>query len=203
MAGAYERVLGDQVGGREAQLAPALIAVHDLTAQLEGRAEEVRGLIDLAGRHQAADVAGGDDLAVHLQQRLHDGLEALVGRQQARVALRAVPEAEVLPDRHPHRAERLHQHVVDELARAALCEAWSKGITISSCTPSAAISSAFISRGVSSLGACWGATTAHGVRFEGEHAVRAFDHLAVAEVHAVEGADRDLALAALHARAGG
>ena len=71
VAGAHERLLGDQVGGREAELAAAFVAAHDLAAQLEGGAEEARRLIDLARQHEAADVAGGDDLPVHLQQRVH------------------------------------------------------------------------------------------------------------------------------------
>ena len=70
-------------------------------AQLERGAEEARRLIDLAGQHEAADVTGGDDLPVHLQQRVHRRLKAPVGRQQRGVALRAVAEAEVLADRHP------------------------------------------------------------------------------------------------------
>ena len=44
VAGACERLLGDQVGGRKAQLAPALVAVHHLAAELEGRPEQPVGL---------------------------------------------------------------------------------------------------------------------------------------------------------------
>ncbi len=57
-------------------------------------------------------------------------------------------------------AERADEHVVDELpARSAAANSASKGITISSRTPSEAISSALRSSVVSSLGVCWGATT--------------------------------------------
>ena len=50
---------------------------------------------------------------------------------------------------------------------------------------------------VSSFGAASGAIDRARVRLEGEHRVGAVDHLAVAEVHAVELADRDVAGAAL------
>ena len=79
----------------------------------------------------------------------------------------------------------------------------SKGITISSCTPSAAISSALRSSVVSSFGRVLGGDHRDRVRIEREHAVGAADHLAVAEVHAVEGADRDTALASVARRRGG
>ena len=157
--GTHQRLLGNQVRGREAELATALVAVDHLAAQLEGRAEEVRGLIDLAGQHQAAYVAGGDDLAVDLEQRVHDRLEAPVGCQELGIALRAMPEAEVLPHRHPRGAERADEHLVDELARAAGREVGVEGDHDQLLTPSAAISSAFTARLVSNLGACWGATT--------------------------------------------
>ena len=75
-------------------------------------------------------------------------------------------------------------------------KAASKGITISSCTPSAAISSAFTASGVSSFGACWGATTETGWGSKVSTLSEPRDHLAVAEVHAVEGADSHLALTA-------
>ena len=70
----------------------------------------------------------------------------------------------------------------------------SNGITISSSTPSAAIRSAFCSSVVSSFGADCGRDHGARVRLEGEHAVGAGDHLAVADVHAVELAHREAAL---------
>ena len=48
-------------------------------------------------------------------------------RPAARVALGAVAEAEVLADRDPRRPERLDQHLVDELLRAARGEGGVEG----------------------------------------------------------------------------
>ena len=117
MAGDHEPGLGHEVGGREAERAPALVPVRDLAAHLERGAEEAVRDVDLARRHQPADVGRGHDLAVHLDHVDHARLErGLVGQQRG-VALGAVAEAEVLPHRHLLRAELLDQHVVDELLR--------------------------------------------------------------------------------------
>src|SRR6516164_3663326 len=85
MAGIQERLIGDQVRRGEAELAPALVAVHHIALKLEGRAQEMVCLAQLAGQHEPADVAGGDDLAVDLQQRVYDRLEAAVTSQQPRI----------------------------------------------------------------------------------------------------------------------
>ena len=77
--------------------------------------------------------------------------------------------------------------------RVRAANAASKRITISSATPSEAIRSALTGSGVSSRGMCAGAITADGMGLEGEHGVGVADHVAVADVHAVEGADRDRA----------
>ena len=72
----------------------------------------------------------------------------------------AAPEAEVLADRDLAGAECADEHVVDELARRGrAANSASKGITIISCTPSEATSSALRSEDVSSRGVCWGETT--------------------------------------------
>jgi len=57
-----------------------------------------------------------------LEQRVHDRVKAPVAGQQRGVAGGAVPEAEVLSDRHLRRAERPDEHVVDEALRRARCE---------------------------------------------------------------------------------
>src|SRR4051812_10582716 len=62
VAGVDERVVGNEVRGRVAELAPALVAVDDRAAELEGRAEEAVGLLQVARDDQAADVRRGDDL---------------------------------------------------------------------------------------------------------------------------------------------
>ena len=51
-------LVGHEVGGGEAELAPATVAADDRAAQLEGTAEEGDGVLDLASGHEPADVAG-------------------------------------------------------------------------------------------------------------------------------------------------
>src|SRR5437879_5969384 len=63
MAGAHERLVGHEVRRREAELPATLIAMGDLTAQLEGGTQQLIGLRHLPGEQQTADVTGGDDLA--------------------------------------------------------------------------------------------------------------------------------------------
>ena len=73
----------------------------------------------------------------------------------------------------------------------------SNGITTSSSTPSCAISSALASKLVISLGAASGLTTRSGCGSKVSTVSLPRDHLAVAEVDAVELADRDLPRARL------
>ena len=120
-------------------------------------------MLDVAGRDQRPDVAGGDDLAVDLDQRHHPRLEAAVGGQHLRVAGGAVAEAEVLPHRHVGRPQPLDQHVVDELRRALGGELRRRTRSPPAPAPRArSISSALRSRLVSSLGVAWGRITASG-----------------------------------------
>ncbi len=186
-------LLRDQVRRRKAELAPALVAVHDLAAQLEGAAEQPVRLAQLAGEHKAADMARGDDLAVDLEQGVHGRREALVGLQQPRVALRLVPEAEVLADRDAARAERADEHVLDELLRRALGEAGverdhdkllhaERGDQLG------------LARGRrQQLRRVLWRDNRDRVWIERQHRVGIGDHLAVTEVHAVKRADRDAA----------
>ncbi len=81
-------------------------------------------------------------------------------------------------------------------AALRLANSASNGITISSRTPSEATSSALRSSVVSSCGVCCGATTDTGCGSNVSTLSAPGDHLAVAEVHAVERADRDAALGA-------
>src|SRR3954467_9941269 len=85
VAGVDERVVGDEVGGRVAELAAALVAMDDASPQLERRAQEAVGLLELAGDHQPADVRGGDDLAVHLDERYDARLEGGLAAPGVRV----------------------------------------------------------------------------------------------------------------------
>src|SRR5262249_54836580 len=120
VAGVDERGVGDEVGGREAELAAALLAVGDDALYAERRAEQRGRLLQLAGLDEAADARGGDDLAVGLYERDDARLEAGVGAQQFGVASGAVAEPEVLADRDVRGAEPADEHVVDERLRALL-----------------------------------------------------------------------------------
>ena len=158
-----ERVLGHEVGGREAERAAALVAVLDRPAQLERRAEEAVGLLEVAGDDEAADVGRGDDLAVDLDERHDARLERVLLRSSVRVALGLVAEAEVLPDRDLRGAE-LVARGSSSMNSCGPCAAneRSNGITTSSRTPRPAIRSVLISSEVSSFGAASGATTWRG-----------------------------------------
>src|SRR3954451_14676164 len=102
-------VLGQQVRGREAELAPALVAVDDLAADRERRPEQLVGVLGGAAEHEPADVARGHDLAVELEQRHDARLEALVGGETRGAALGAVAEAEVLAHADVRRAQPLDE----------------------------------------------------------------------------------------------
>src|SRR3954466_7634618 len=82
-------VLRQEVRGREAELAAALVAVDDLADHRERRAEQRVGVLDRAAEDEPADVARRDHLAVDLEQRHDPRPEAIVGRERLRVALRA------------------------------------------------------------------------------------------------------------------
>src|SRR3954468_19573258 len=183
VAGIDERVVGDEVGGRVAELAPALVAVDDASPQLERRAQEAGGLLELAGHHQPADVRRGDDLAVDLDERHDPRLEAGLAAQEFGVAGRLVAEAEVLADGDAVRAaapcalgrkrkfpppepraapSRSTSTLSTNSCGPCAAKERSNGITTSSRTPRPAIRSALTASEVSSLGAASGATTARG-----------------------------------------
>ena len=80
---------------------------------------------------------------------------------------------------------------------AAVANSSSKGITTSSSTPSPSITSRLTAKGMISFGSAAGCRISERVRVEGEDGVGVVDHRLVAEVDAVEGADRDVARARL------
>ena len=122
-------------------------------ASSEGRAEQAVRLGDVAGLQQAADVARGDDLAVEFEQRVHDRREALVGGQQARVALARGCRSGSSRRPRPGVAPSAPTSTSSMNCSAVRCaNSASNGITIISCTPSEAISSALRSGVVSSFG---------------------------------------------------
>ena len=198
-----ERLVGHEVGGREAELRPRLSPCDDLAAQLE-RAR--RG----SGRPRSTSPAGtsprmwrrGDDLAVDLDQRHDARLEAPVGAQQRRRRPCALwPKRKFSPTETCVAPSALDQHVVDELLRRCARErAVERDHDQLLDARAPAISSALRSSVVSSLGAASGRDHRERVRLEGQHGVRARDHLAVAEVDAVELAHGDAARAAARRR---
>ncbi len=97
--------IGDEVRGRVAEVAAALVAVDDLAGKRVWIAQQASGVLDRAAQDEAADVARRHDLTVDLDELCDAGLEARVGAQQLGVALRPVAEAEVLADRDVRRAE--------------------------------------------------------------------------------------------------
>src|SRR5438128_4815137 len=76
-------LLGNQVGGGKAERAPAVVAPRHLAAEPKRRPQQAACLGHVPSQQQATDVAGGDDLAVDLEQRVHERGEALVGSEQA------------------------------------------------------------------------------------------------------------------------
>ena len=104
---------------------------------------------------------------------------------------RAMAEAEVLAHRHVRRAQRADQHVVDELLRpSGAANRSSNGITTSSSTPSCDDQLRLGLEARQQLRRRLRPDHAQRVRLEREHRVAAADHLAVAQVDAVELADR-------------
>ena len=162
MPGAHERLVGHEVGGREAELAPARVAVQrPRRAAGSGSPSSRLASATLAGQHQPADVARGDDLAVDFEQRVHDGREARRRpRSSSRVALGACGRSGSSRRPTPRRAERADEHVVDELARrCARRTRRRRGSRSSPRRRATATSSALRSSVVSSRGVCCGATT--------------------------------------------
>ena len=163
VVGHGERRVGDEVGGREAERAPALVAVCDDPAHPERRAEQPRRLGDRAGRDQRRGCAS------RRRSRRRP-------RPAPRPASRTRPGRPAAP-RRPARGGRSgsSRRPRPAVAPSRPTSSWSmkscavcamrspsNGITISSSTPSAAIRSAFCSSVVSSFGADCGATTVRG-----------------------------------------
>ena len=203
VAGADELLVGDEVGGREAERAArAGRRARPRRAAGTARRASARRWLHLAGQHERADVAGGDDLAVDLDERARRGSRSAGRRPAAPVSPAAPwPKRKFSPTETWVARSRPTSTCVDELLRrSGAAKPSSNGITTSSCTPSSAISSALASRLVSSFGAASGRITAQRVGLEGQHRVVAGDHLAVAEVDAVELADGHPARARLRRR---
>ena len=167
----------------------------------EGGAEAAARALHVAGRDQGPDPGRGDGLAVDLDQRHDPGLELRVRFQHRRVAFGFGAEAEVLADRDLLGAELLEQDVLDEVLGAALGELLVEGDDDQLLDPEAVDHVALDREGHDQLRQRRRVQDLERVRVEGEDGVGALDHRLVAEVDAVEGADRDVARAAARRRA--
>ena len=175
VAGARERLVGDQVGGRKAQLAPALVAVGDLAAQLERRAEQPVGLGHARRPARSPRMWLEETISPSTSSSgCTVGREALVGRAAARGSPCALwPKRKFSPTETRVGAERADEHVVDELLGRALARTRRRtGSRSAPARPATAISSALRSGVVSSLGVCCGRDDRHRMRVEREHACR-------------------------------
>ena len=169
----------------------------DLAAQVVREAEEAIGLLDVAGDDQTANVRRGDDLPVGLHELGNAHVKTAALAQQRDVTLGPMAEAEVLPDRHLRRAELPDEHIVDERVRRLGREL---GIErdhheLLDAEPGDDVlldrqRCDQLRRGI---------RRDHGtrVRLEGEDRVGVADNRTVAEMHAVELADGDVAWARL------
>src|SRR4051794_12492995 len=197
VTGVHEALVRDQVRGREAQVAPALVAVDDFALDDERPAEHAACLLDVAGCDQRADLRGRHGLAVDLDQRRHTRLELATPAQHLDVALGALAEAEVLPDRYLYGAERPDQHLVDEVLGALGAEVVVERDDDQLLHPEPRDDVPLHGERVDQLRGGLGADHRERVRIEGQDGVAAADHLAMADVHAVERADRYAAFALL------
>ena len=192
-------LVGDQVRGREAERAPALVAL-DHRRPRAGTAR--RGSASRPRRRRRRPGPGsGSRRRSRRRPRpaARPGLELRRGRRASRgrpCALLA--EAEVLAHRDPlgARAARPGSASRTPPPRSSRTRCRS-GITTSSVDAEALDHVALDLERHDQLRRRLGVDHAQRVRLEGEHRVGALDHLAVADVDAVEGADRDLARAPL------
>src|ERR1700733_3688132 len=197
VTGNRQAVVGDEVGGREAELATALVALDDLALDHEGGAEAVARALHVAGGNQGSDPGRGDRLAVDLDQRHDPSLELRPRSQHRRVPLRLRPEAEVLADRDLGGAEPLDQDVLDEVLGVALGELAVEGDYDQLLDPEPLDHVALDGERHDQLRQRRRVQDLERVRVEGEDGVGIVDHRLMAKVDAVEGADRDVAGARL------
>ena len=127
---------------------------------------------------------------------------SLVRAQELGVALGALAEAEVLADRHVAGAELADQHLLDEVLVVLLAERAVERDHDQLLDPEPGDQVALEVERLQQLGQRVRGDHRQRVRVEGEHRVHAADHLAVAEVDAVERADGDLARAVERPRVG-
>ena len=154
-------------------------------------------LLHVARGDQRPDPGGGDGLAVDLHQRHDPRLELLARGEHLGIALRLRAEAEVLPDRDALRSELLDQDLLDELLGADLGELAVERDHDQLLDPEPVDHIALHLEGHDQLRRRLGMDHGQGMGIEGEHGVGIVDHGLVAEVDAVEGADRDVPISRL------
>ena len=164
---------------------------------MKGAPRQRRAPIHVASRHQGPDPGGGHRLAVDLDKRHHPGLELGAGGEHLWIALRPGAEAEVLPDRDPLGPEPLDQDPLDEALGRHGCELAIKGDDDQLAHPQSLDHVALHREWHDQLRQRRRVEDFQGVGIEGEDRVGGVDHLPVAQVDAVEGADRDVAGAQL------
>ena len=137
-------------------------------------------------RHERADVARGDDLAVDLDERHDACLEPASAASIAGSPAARWPKRKFSPTETCVACRRSTSTWSMNSSGLCCAKPSSNGITTSSSTPSAAISSVFASRLVSSFGAASGRTTWQRVGLERQHGVAAARSPRDGRVDAVE-----------------
>src|SRR5688572_3291995 len=117
--GGTERVLELEIGGRETDLAAALVAWRDVPLDTPPMAEQARGFVGSARLERAADIGGrdlhaafGDDRREH---RRTEAFHLAHVTEHRGVAAASLAEAEILADHHVGDGELLDQNVEDEI----------------------------------------------------------------------------------------
>ena len=171
----------------------------DLALEHVGDAEAAARGLHVAGRDLGPDPRGGDRSRRRPRPASGPGSRTRGARPASRGVPRALaPKWKFSPTATAARAELLDQRVVDEVLGAAVRELLVEVDHDQLLDPEAVEHVALHLERVDQLRRLLGLQHFERVRLEGEHGVDALDHRAVAEVDAVEGADRDVAGARRH-----
>ena len=194
VAGIDERRVGHEVGGREAERAAALVAVRDGPAQLERRAEALAGALHHARPRSGRGCASRRRSRRRARPARRRASRTRPGRAAASTSpLARWPKRKFSPTLTRSAPSWPTSTPSMKSCAERLANAPSNGITTSSSTPRPAIRSAFVVERRDQLRRGVGRDDRARVRLERQHRVGAAHDLAVAEVHAVELADRDVA----------
>src|SRR5919108_4470980 len=191
--GTDERVVGHDVRGRDPELAPAAVAHYHLAFEQERAAQELGRVAHVTCQNEPTNVARGDRLAGPLHERHHPRLELRPGAEELGRALRALAEAEVLAHGHALCAEPAGQHVDGELLRAERRELAVERDHDELLDAETGDQVALDVERRDQLGGRLRVQDRERMGLECEDRVAAADDLAVAQMDAVEGADRDVA----------